>query len=40
LQEILHKNAQEQRNKEREIEKERRDVWNELTGIRKKIDYD
>ena len=40
LQEILHKNAQEQRDKERAIEKERRDVWNELTGIRKKIDYD
>jgi len=40
LQEILHKNAQEQRDKERAIDKERRDVWNELTGIRKKIDYD
>jgi len=26
--------------KEREIEQERKEVWNELTGIRKKIDYD
>lgn len=40
LQELLHKNAQEQRDRERAIDKERRDVWNELTGIRKKIDYD
>lgn len=40
LQELLHKNAQEQRDRERAIERERRDVWNELTGIRKKIDYD
>lgn len=37
---MLHKNAQEQRTKEREIEKERKEVWTELTGIRKKIDYD
>lgn len=39
-QEILHKNAQEQRDREKALDKERRDVWNELTGIRKKIDYD
>lgn len=37
---MLHKNAQEQRTKEREIEKERKEVWTELTGMRKKIDYD
>jgi hypothetical protein len=30
---MLHKNAQEQRNKEREIEKERKEVWTELTGM-------
>lgn len=40
MQEMLHKNAQEQRQREKAIEKERRDVWNELTGIRKQIDYD
>ena len=40
LQEMLHKNAQEQRDREKAIEKERKEVWNELTGIRKQIDYD
>lgn len=37
---MLHKNAQEQRDREKAIEKERKEVWNELTSIRKQIDYD
>jgi hypothetical protein len=40
MQEMLHKNAQEQREREKAIERERKEVWNELTGIRKQIDYD
>lgn len=40
LQEMLHKNAQDQRDKTRALDKERKEVWTELTGMRKKIDYD